>query len=182
MAQIEDQSTKIALFRYGLIVPFLSPDLPATERSSLRGEIIGRIHAPLEGGPGQSVSARSLRRWLLAYRKGGFAALHPKARSDKEKARRIGADVLEKAVALREEAPERSVKQIIEIMVLDQKTQVLDGQVKPSTLARQFKQLGKTRKLIQATKGGFHRYEKERPNAMWQTDYPDFFVIPTSCE
>lgn len=167
---IEDQETKVALFRYSLIAPFLSPDLTDAERSRLREEILERVHAPPEGGPGKTVSARSLRRWLQTYRKGGFAALHPKARSDKDKPRRITADILEKAVALREEAPDRSVKQIIDIMVLDQKTPVKAGQVKPSTLARHFKQMGKTRKLIRASKGGFRRYEKDRPNAMWQTD------------
>jgi transposase InsO family protein len=78
--------------------------------------------------------------------------------------------VLEKAVALREEVPERSARQIIDILVLDPDTPVGAGDLKPSTLARHLARLGKTRSLLKAPKRSFRRYEKERPNPQWQSD------------
>jgi len=72
----------------------------------------------LEGGrEARKVSARTLRRWLRAYREGGFSGLRPKERRDRGRPRSIRPEALEKAVALREEVPSRSTRQIIDILV-----------------------------------------------------------------
>lgn len=167
---MDDHATQVALFRYGLIAPLLAPDLSPEERARLRREILGRLHVRPGDGKAEPVSERSLRRWLKAYRDGGFAALKPRSRRDRGQVRRIEAAVLEKAVALREAVPGRSVRQIIEILALDPETPVGEGEVKRSTLARHFKRLGKTRALLQQPKEPFRRYEKERPNLQWQSD------------
>lgn len=167
---MDDHATKVALYRYGLIAPLLDLHLTPEERERIRREVLGRKHViPGEEKAGP-VSARSLRRWLRAYRKGGFAALKPQTRRDKGQTRRIDTAVLERAVALREAVPGRSVRQIIEMLALDPETPAGEGAVKPSTLARHFKRLGKTRTLMKLPKEPFRRYEKDRPNAQWQSD------------
>jgi len=80
--RFEDRVTEEALFRYGVISPLLEPNLDRAEQSRRRREILGRPHA-LPGGGYRQVSARTLRRWLKAYREGGFEALKPKPRRDR---------------------------------------------------------------------------------------------------
>jgi transposase InsO family protein len=78
--------------------------------------------------------------------------------------------VLARAVQLRQEVPARSTRQIIDILTLDPETAVGPGDIKLSTLSRQLRRLGKTRALLRQPKDVFRRYEKDSPNAQWQSD------------
>lgn len=85
----DDVRTSIALFRYRVIAPLLDPSLEEAERRRIRQEILAREH-PCPGlGGARRVSGRTLRRWLAAYRKGGFEALKPRPRSDAQNPRAI---------------------------------------------------------------------------------------------
>ena len=167
---MDDHATQEALFRYGVIAPLLSGDLSPEERGRIRAGILGRTHPAPGEGKARTVSERTLRRWLQAYRENGFRGLGPGKRRDSGAPRRIDPTIVDKAVALREEVPERSVRQIIDILALDPGTPVGEGELKPSTLARHLARLGKTRRQLKAPKGAFRRYEKDRPNAQWQSD------------
>jgi len=177
---MDDHATEVALWRYGIIAPLLSPDLEPAEARRVRADILGRQHACPGEGKAREVSERTLRRWLSAYRRGGFGALGPKTRKDRGKPRNIEPQVLEKAAALREEVPERSTRQIIDILSLDPGTEAKAGQLKRSTLSRHLARLGKTTSLLKAPKGAFRRYEKDRPNTQWQSDvwYGPFLPDP----
>jgi len=165
---MDDHATEVALWRYGIIAPLLAPDLDPAEARRTRAGILERKHVFPGEGKTRGISERTLRRWLLAYRKGGFEGLKPRARKDRGRPRNIEPEVLEKAAALREEVPERSTRQIIDILALDPGTRA--GPLKRSTLSRHLHRLGKTRSLLKAPKGSFRRYEKDRPNAQWQSD------------
>jgi transposase InsO family protein len=167
--RFEDRATEEALFRYGVISPLLEPNLDRAEQSRRRREILGRPQA-LPGGGYRQVSARTLRRWLKAYREGGFEALKPKPRRDRSRPRAINPEVLAKAVALKEELPERSVRQIVDMLAMDPETPVGPGELKVSTLARHLRLLGKTRRLLARPARAFRRFEQEGPNCLWQAD------------
>ena len=62
---------------------------------------------------GCTVSRVTLDRWVRAWREGGFEALVPTAR---EGVPRTPVGVLELAVALKREAPERTAAQIVRII------------------------------------------------------------------
>ena len=167
---MDDEVTRMALFRYGLIAPLLAPDLEPGEAAGLRREFLAREHLePGEHKP-RRFSARTLQRWLKAYRGQGLEGLKPALRKDHGSLKALAPEVLEKAVALREEAPGRSTRQIIEILELDPETPVRPNAVKLSTLSRHLRRLGKTRAQLRQPKGVFRRYEKDRPNAQWQWD------------
>jgi transposase InsO family protein len=167
---MDDEATRTALFRYGLIAPFLAPDLQPGEAAELRREFLAREHLePGEHKP-RRFSARTLQRWLKAYRGQGLEGLKPTSRKDLGSLKALAPEVLEKAVALREEAPGRSTRQIIEILELDPETSVRPDEIKLSTLSRHLRRLGKTRARLRQRKGVFRRYEKDRPNAQWQSD------------
>jgi len=167
---MDDHATRTALFRYGVIAPLLAPDLEPEEKRLIREGILAQTHVFPGEAKARKASARTIRRWLRAYRQGGFSGLKPKQRRDRGRPKSIGPEVLEKAVALREEVPSRSTRQIIDILVLDPETPVGPGHISPSTLARHFSRLGKTRRLLGKPKVSFRRYEKDRPNAQWQSD------------
>jgi hypothetical protein len=116
---VQDKPLEMALFRYRIIAPLLDPALEPAERTRVRREILAKTYTdPVTGKP-RKIAERTLRRYLELYRKGGFEALKPKRRSDASLPRSIPPEVLDKAVALKEELPERSVRQIIEMLVLD---------------------------------------------------------------
>lgn len=165
----ETQRTEVALFRYSLIAPLLAKDLSPEHKSQIRREILAQKHH----GPGcsrhKTVSERSLRRYLHDYRHGGFEALKPKARSDTGSLWGFSQEALGKAVALKEELPARSVRQIIEMLDLDPKTQAKPGNISHSTLARHLKRLGKTKKELKP-KAPLRRYQRAYRNALWQSD------------
>jgi transposase len=64
------------------------------------------------------ISDRTLRRYLLQYRKEGFAGLKPK-QTGRPGLRSIPEEVLKEAIQLRREVPGRSVSTIIQILEWD---------------------------------------------------------------
>ena len=141
---MDDPATQAALWRYGVIAPLLAPDLERHERAHLKQQAVETEH----GGPGRQprrVSERTIERWLKRYREQGFAGLLPQPRKDRGALKALDPSVLQKAVALREEAPERSTRQSL-------------------------RRLGKNRARLKASGKVFRRYEKDRPNAQWQSD------------
>ena len=68
-----DSEREEALRRYRIIAPLLEEGLAESEKQSIRRLICGR----------EGLSARTLRRYVAAWRKGGFDALLPEVRKDK---------------------------------------------------------------------------------------------------
>jgi len=164
----EKKREEIALFRYRLIVPFLSAE---EIEWGCKGEILKRIAKEEKSIPFSkktSLSESTIRTYLRLYRQGGFDVLKPKSRTDRGQSRKIPPEVLEKAIILKKEQPRRSIRKIIQIIEADQLTP--PGLLKESTLARLFKEKGLVRKkLVQAQKD-FRAFGAERPNQIWQSD------------
>lgn len=154
-------SRETALKKYSIIAPLLKPDLEPAERRRIRNEILSR----------ENISDRTLRRYVEQYNKSGFDGLIPKERSDKGLSQAIPQNILEEAVNLKKELPQRSVKRIIKI--LEGENLVKKGTISRSTLSRQLIRLGvgsleikKTASQIKASR----RFAKEHRNTLWQTD------------
>jgi transposase InsO family protein len=173
----DHQRQAMANFRYGLIAPLVSRKLMAGEQMALMREIAGHVYTAPDGQP-KRVSLRTLERYVQAYRQGGWEALLPAPRADKLQSRRIADDVLHKAIALKQEEPGRSVRQIIAILELAQ--DVAPGELKESTLSKQLRKRGVTRKQLTAAqaKGSFRRFEAPHRNAMWQGDVQHTLYLP----
>ncbi len=95
----------VALFRYGLIAEFLQ--WPA-DRPGLYAQLRAKAAADhtIPGSTRTRVAPETLRHWLRAYRRGGFAALLPKGRSDRGQSRALPPAVAEALVNLKDEQPE----------------------------------------------------------------------------
>ncbi len=172
MKSDKSEPRDIALQRFEMIAPLLDPDLGRAERSLRREATLA-----VQKAKGTPISERTLRRYLQNYREKGFDGLYPRTRSDQGKPRVMKEELLQAAAVLKQELPRRSVRQIIEI--LEGEDKVEKGILRPSTVARHFK----TRGLMDlekrpAGKAGYRRFQKDRPNQMWQSDLKEGIYLP----
>ena len=172
----EQQRQAIANFRYGLIAPLVSRKLEVGEQMALMRDIVSHEYT-FPDGRQKKLSLRTLERYVQAYRLGGWEALLPSVRADHMQSREVADDVLNKAIALKKEQPGRSVRQIIAILELAQ--YVEPGVLKESTLSKQLRKRGITRKTL--TPNGwsqFRRFEAKHRNACWQGDVQHTLYLP----
>ena len=112
-------------------------------------------------------SLSTLRRKLNRYRKGGFAALARKTRSDRNKARAAPAEVMAYAVELKREQPRRS-DAVINGFIQDR----FGITVPKSTLYRHLREAGATRlKLGIVKKKVRKRWTREHTHDLWVGDF-----------
>ena len=110
-----ERNMEIALFRYGLISSLLFDPLATGElEAALRGIAAKTYLIPYSSR--KTVGVSTLRRYLIRYNQSGFDALRPKKRSDKGRPRAFPAEVIDKAIALREEQPARTTATLADIL------------------------------------------------------------------
>ena len=156
------RAREVGLFRYALIQDALNEELSTKQRGRLVRSVAASRHPGPFGTPVQ-VSRASLDRWIRDYRAGGFGALVPAPR---RVLAGTPAHVLELAVALKSEAPDRTAAQVAVVLAEH-------GGFAPSarTLQRHFAAAGLTRARPDgAPLAVFGRFEAERPNVRWVGD------------
>jgi putative transposase len=167
MAEDEEQKVRaerarlIGLFRYQLIRDAADPAHSTKTRGRLVRQIAQCEHTD-PFGRRVRVSRQTLDRWIRNWRAGGFDALVPNPR---QSTARTPAEVLELAVALRRENPERTVAGIHRILRAQ-----LGWSPDERTLSRHFARLGLPAATATATPGVFGRFEAQRPNELWTGD------------
>jgi len=164
----ETRSQEIALFRYGLISSLLFDALPAGAVEKALKEIAAKTYR-IPYSSRTKVGISTLRRYLKLYRQGGFEALRPSTRSDRRTPRAFPPEVLQKAIALREEQPARTTPMIVELLKRDPELKAVSG-LNAHTLTTHLRQHGKTRRLLADKPRTYKRFEREHPNALWQGD------------
>lgn len=171
MMQNEDEqerNTQIALFRYGLIASLVFAPLPAGQlEQALRQLASQRYSIPYSSRTRVGVS--TLRRYLRDYQAGGFDALRPSSRVDKGVPRALPPEVLEKAIALRQEQPARTTPMLVELLLRDPELD-LAAPLNAHTLTTHLRARGQTRRRLAQTGRAFRRFEKEGVNELWQGD------------
>ena len=167
---------QLAAFRYGLVAPIVcrqTPLLPGELKAYLEETAAQVFDIP--GSNRDRVSVRTLERYLALYRKGGYDALKPQKKSSKGRTV-IPAAVLQRAIELRKERPERSVEQII--FMLEENGVAKPGSLAHSTLSRQLHLAGATRKEILGKSEGYRRFEAEDAHIIWQSDFQHTLYLP----
>ena len=155
-----ERARAIGLFRYQLIREAADAVHSAKERGKMVRELASREHTDAFGRRVR-VSRQTIDRWIRDWRAGGFDALVPNVRQCTP---RTPEEVLELAVALRRENPQRTAAAIRRIL----RTQ-MGWAPDERTLQRNFHRLG----LIGAAAGStpvFGRFEAERSNDLWTGD------------
>jgi putative transposase len=164
----EKKREEIALFRYSLIVPFLTEE---ELEWGVKGELVKRMARQIHHIPFSkkaSLHESTIRRFLTSYRNHGFDGLKPKTRSDIGTSLKIPTDILEQAFILKKEEPRRSAGKIIRIM--ESTNMAAPGLIKPSTLYRIFEQNSLVYKKLKRQSKEFKPFQAEHPNQIWQSD------------
>ncbi len=151
-----DRLREEGLRRYRIIAPLLEEGLAESEKRT-----ICRLIRSKEG-----ISARSLRRYVAAFKRGGFDALLPGERKDKGSAKAISPQALELAAELRRELPGRSAERIQQILASE------GYRVARSTLERHLRQQGLSGREIKAEQKQVtsRRFNRVGRNTLWQAD------------
>lgn len=174
---------QLAAFRYSLIAPIVSRQSPF---------YYGEVQAILEemsqneyvipGSQRTRVSVRSLERYIQEYRQDGWEGLKPKGRS-KNQAKALSPHVLDAAIALRKERPERSVEQLI--FILEESAYAPKGTLAASTLSRHLKKAGLSRRDVLSDptpQKRLRRFEAENVHVLWQSDFQHTLYLPDPLE
>ncbi len=160
-----------AYARAQILNPLLSQELDRSLRAHLLREVSER----------SGYSERTLRRWLRAYEQAGFDGLLP-AERDLSSMRAIPETIVDQAIILRREVPERSVSDIIRL--LEMEGWVEPGSVKRSTLQDQLYRRGYgTRQLnlyTSAGAGAARRFQRRGRNDLWQADIKYLMKLTTT--
>jgi transposase InsO family protein len=167
---INNEVMEKALKKHEIISPLLQPDLDDAEKRRIRREILKR----------EGISGRTLRRYLAAYREKGYEGLLPKTRNDIGQQRAISKEILDRAIEIKQELPERSVRRIIKI--LEGEGIVKEGSVSRSTLSRHLLKMGfgaKDFRDVRIEGTTARRFAKNGRNTFWQADIKYGPYIPT---
>ncbi len=171
---------EIAAWRFEQIAPFLDAAMDgATRREAIRERCRQPVLWPRsqaqerrgEEPKNKPIPRSTLRRWLNAYKKDGFAGLFPKRRQDQEKPRRAGLEIwIAFALGLLYEQPDRSLTQL----ELYLQTEFLDYDLGRSTLSRHLL-AHPAYSGIKALRSGkktrlWDLYEASYPHQCWQLD------------
>src|SRR5512132_15692 len=166
-ARADDAATRaerarlIGLFRYQLIREAADPAHSTKARGRLVRQVAEREHTD-PFGRRVRVSRQTVDRWIRDWRAGGFDALVPNPR---QATPRTPAEVLELAVALRVENPQRTAAGIRRILRAQ-----LGWSPDERTLQRHFVRLGLTGQTAAGAPVVFGRFEADRPNELWTGD------------
>ncbi len=127
----------VAQFRYTVIAPLVVRSLAYGEQRAVIQQQAAQNWTWPDGSC-PPIHARTILRWVAAYRVGGLAALQPGQRTDRP-GQRVPRAVFERAVALRGEDPHRSAPQIIQM--LEWAHEIDPGTLKHSTLTYHFRKV-----------------------------------------
>ena len=166
---LEERNTAIALFRYGLIAHLLFDPLAAGQLEGALREIAAKTYT-IPYSKRTRVGIATLRRYLTQYQQHGFDTLRPQERTDKRTPRAFPPEVVEKAIALREEQPARTTAMIVNILKQDEGLKLDLRPLNAHTLTTHLRMHGKTRRLLANTGRVFKRFEREHANSLWQGD------------
>jgi putative transposase len=166
MADEEDskrvqRARAIGLFRYQLIREAADPAHSTRHRGRLVRAIAAAEHTD-PFGRRVRVSRQTVDRWIRDWRNGGFDALVP---SPRQASQRTPAEVLDLAVALKKENPQRTAAGVRRILRAQ-----LGWSPDETTLCRHFTRWGLMGAAIPDTPGVFGRFEACRPNELWTGD------------
>lgn len=157
---MEDRRREVALFRYSVIRSALDPAITSRERGRRVRALAGQDHLGPDGERVR-VSRNTLDRWIRRYREGGFEGLYPDPRLGVPT---TPAEVLELAVALRKEVPERTAAQIAAII-----REARGQSPHERTIQRHFARLG-LRRGHPRPRRAYGRFEADEPNDLWVGD------------
>lgn len=167
----EDDRTRTALWRFDLIAPIVTKELPRGIKTAMIRDMASMLHV----GENQqliTIGERTLERYVANYRKGGLEALKPQVRPEKNSLKAFPQELLDEAIKLRLAKPQLSADSIIDVLKTNKVTGAENMSV--STLNRHFRRLGKDRPALKRQPlKRYHLLTVEGAHQLWICDIWD---------
>jgi len=168
MPDRQDRQEQWAVFWCSLLGPLLYEDIPHEEAGRFLREL-AETECDFPDGTRKKPSRATLWRKWKQYRDGGLEALYRKRRRDRGQPRKATLQMIEKAVQLKKDQPQRSDETINQFL-----EQEFRATIPKSTLYRHLKQAGATRlKLGISQRKVRRRWTRDHSNALWVGDFED---------
>jgi len=157
----------VALFRYGLIAELVQPANTPGLYARLQDKAQGAYSIP--GSTRTRVAAETLRDWLKSYRRGGFDALLPKARTDRGHSRALPPAIADRLLELKEQMPQLSIPQLIRL-AFERGIASASQPLPRATVHRLFSRAGLMRKSAPDEGHDRRRFAFARAGELWMSD------------
>ncbi|MDQ0233674.1 helix-turn-helix domain-containing protein, partial [Metabacillus malikii] len=141
----EKEREQVALFRYGLIAPLFNGQVDPKEY--LKG-LEDKVHSVPYYGE-RKIAEKTMKEWLLNYRRNGFDALKPKKRMDKGNSRRLSPDDQDLVLEIRKKSLHMPVSVFYEQLI--EHGEIQKNEISYSTINRLLKKHNLVGKQIVAT-------------------------------
>ncbi len=165
----KDRGEHTALFRAEVIGSLARREISRGELAAALRAIAAQRFRPPGAVATRTYAVPTLQRWYYALRRGGLAALVPKPRGDRGRARVLTPAQRELLLDIRREHPRASVPVIL-------RTLVADGRLEPRsvsapTVRRLYREHGLDRRSRRDAAARIRlRWQAERPGALWHGD------------
>ena len=137
-----DHGEQVAVFRYGLLGQLVSRPLDHGELAAELRRLSQQRVRPPGSDTTRTYAPPTLERWLYAYKKGGLAALAPRARTDRGRGRDLDPVLRDLLCDIRREHPDVSVTLIVRTLHAEGR---VGPEVKVCTVRRMYAEKGLTR-------------------------------------
>lgn len=167
----EKEREQVALFRYGLIAPLLNGQVDPKEYSL---ELEDKIHSVPYYGE-RKVAVKTVKEWLLNYRRNGFEALKPKKRADRGNSRRLSPEDQDQILDIRKKSLHMPVSVFYEQLI--EHGEINKIKISYSTINRLLKKhnlVGKNNVATPERK----RFAHDKVNVLWQADLSHGPYVP----
>ena len=164
-----DEETRRAIARWRLAVlgPLISARLEHGDRVEWFRAAAARTHEHPDGHL-VKLSARTVEAWFLAYRHGGFDALHPKTREDAGQSRAISEEIADLILRAKRERPRRSIRRIIRM--LERAGRVRRGELSRSSVHRLLQRHGVSVRPVRGPAAERRSFLHEHAGDLWVGD------------
>ena len=163
----DDDRNHEALFRHAILGDLLSRNL---RRGRLRPALKQLAQQTYQDHHGRSrrVAHKTLEEWYYKYRNGGFEALKPRRRKDRNKSRVLAEELQQLIVDMKREDPGRSARLILRELELAGRIPM--GQVSRSSVERLLHRHGLSVPRMEWDHAARYRWEASTCGELWQAD------------
>ena len=163
----DDERNQEALFRHAILGDVLSRNL---SRGQLRPALKQLAQETDQDHQGRSrrVAYKTLEEWYYKYRKGGFDALKPQPRKDRNRSRVLAEDIQQLILDMKREDPGRSARLILRELELAGRIRA--GQASRSMVQRLLRRHGLSVPRMEWDHTARYRWEVSMCGELWQAD------------
>src|SRR3989449_2355956 len=163
----DDERNQEALFRHAILGDVLSRN---PRRGQLRPALKQLAQQTYQDHHGRSrrIAYKTLEEWYYKYRNGGFEALTPRPRSDRNSSRVLAEDIQKLILDMKREDPGRSARLIVRELELAGR--IAAGQTSVSSVQRLLHRHGLSVPRMEWDHAARYRWEASMCGELWQAD------------